>query len=110
MLMSMYLQVQIQLLLVSFSLVAYCLLLLVHFAGTDYNFTSSVYTFNSNINEHCASFVPIDDDIIEAPEVVAIQLSSNDPAVTFDIDTETVTITDNDSKILSVVKKLFHFL
>ena len=106
MLMSMYLQVQIQLLLVSCTL---SLLLLVHFAGTDYNFTSSVYTFNSNINEHCASFVPIDDDIIEAPEVVAIQLNSNDPAVTFDIDTETVTITDNDSKILSVVKRLFHF-
>ena len=85
------------------------LLLSVHFAGTDYNFTSSVYTFNSSINEHCASFVPIDDDIIENPEVVAIQLSSNDPAVTFDINTETVTIADNDSKILSVLKRLCHF-
>ena len=76
---------------------------MVHFAGIDYNFTSSVYTFNSNINEHCASFVPIDDDIIEAPEVVTIQLSSNDPAVTFDINTETVTIMDSNSKFLSRV-------
>ena len=76
---------------------------MVHFAGIDYNFTSSVYTFNSNINEHCVPFVPIDDDIIEAPEVAVVQLSSDDPAVTFDIDTESVTIMDSNSKFLSRV-------
>ena len=60
---------------------------------------SSVFIFNSSVNEHCVSFVPLEDDIIENTETVDVLLSTSDPAVNFDISRETVSITDNDSKI-----------
>ena len=60
---------------------------------------SSVFIFNSSVNEHCVSFVPLEDDVIENTETVVVLLSTDDPAVNFDISRETVDITDNDSKI-----------
>ncbi|XP_019849169.1 PREDICTED: extracellular matrix protein 3-like isoform X2 [Amphimedon queenslandica] len=64
--------------------------------GVDYNLPSSVFIFNSSVNEHCVSFVPLEDDIIENTETVTVLLSTSDPAVNFDISRETVSITDND--------------
>ena len=74
-------------------------MIIFYFLGVDYNLPSSVFIFNSSVNEHCVSFVPLEDDIIENTETVVVLLSTDDPAVNFDISRETVDITDNDSKI-----------
>ena len=72
--------------------------------GSDYTFPSGVYYFNSTFRgPQFVPFDPLEDTVIESPEVVTFTLSSNDPAVTFDMDSIDVTIVDNDSKIYFIL-------
>ena len=64
----------------------------------------NVLTFSPGVNESCTTIIPIvDDTVLENDEVFSVTLSTTDSDVSIDPSSATVTIVDNDGKIIHFV-------
>ena len=71
-------------------------------AGIDYRPVSQSLTFNAAVTNQMVEVCIIDDHIVEHTEVVNLTLVSTDSAVILNPSTSTITIEDEDSKLLYV--------
>ena len=71
-------------------------------AGMDYTPVSRNLIFNAAVRTQVVEIPIIDDLIVERSEIITLNLTSNDPAVILNPSTSTVTILDEDSKMLYV--------
>ena len=73
-------------------------------APDDYTSVENVLTFSPGVNESCTTIIPIvDDSVLESDEVFSVTLSTTDSDVSLDPASATVTILDNDGKIILFV-------
>ena len=78
-------------------------------APDDYTSVENVLTFSPGVNESCTTVFPIvDDSVLESNEVFSVTLSTTDSDVSLDPISATVTILDNDGKIILFV--IFKFI
>ena len=78
-------------------------------APDDYTSVENVLTFSPGVNESCTTIIPIvDDSVLESNEVFSVTLSTTDSDVSLDPISATVTILDNDGKIILFV--IFKFI
>ena len=67
--------------------------------GIDYTDPTRGYIINTDNQNYCIDFDPIDDDLLEYNEIVSLLLTTDDPLVDIDIEQVDILIIDNDSKI-----------
>ena len=78
-------------------------------APDDYTSVENVLTFSPGVNQSCTTIIPIvDDSVLESDEVFSVTLSTTDSDVSLDPISATVTILDNDGKIILFV--IFKFI
>jgi len=68
----------------------------------DYIFVSTNLTFDAAVTTQMVAIPIIDDQIIENSEIINLTLVSTDSAVILNPSTSTITIEDEDSKLLYV--------
>ena len=74
---------------------------LIHSATVDYTVTSSDWTFNTTTSSQTVTIPIIEDDTVEDSETIIVTLTSTDPAAIVNPSSASVTIEDNDGKLLS---------
>ena len=73
-------------------------------APDDYSILQNVLTFMPGVNVSCTSGIRIaDDSILEDDETFSVVLSTADLDISIDLASATVTIVDNDGKIILFV-------
>ena len=73
-------------------------------APDDYAATTVLLTFLPGVNLQCASISIIDDAVLESNEDFTVQLTAQDTAaITVNLNSTDVTITDNDGEIYLLV-------
>ena len=73
----------------------------------DYTFVSRSLTFNAAVTTQMVEVPIIDDDIVEHSEVINLTLVSTDSAVILNPSSSTITIDDEDSKLLYVDHSMY---
>ena len=76
-------------------------------AGLDFDSSSQSLLFTSNSSQTCASFMIIDDVILEGVELFDVSLSTEDPAVLFGLSSVVVEIEDNDHVTVGVIEESY---
>jgi len=71
-------------------------------AGMDYTTLITTLTFSVAMPTQVVTIPILDDQIVESSKSFSVTLTTSDPAVTLNIQTATVTIRDNDSKLWAV--------
>jgi len=68
-------------------------------AGIDYEAVNTTLTFNESVLAEVVTIPIVDDLIVENDEAFDVTLTTIDTAVTLKLQTASVTIRDNDSKL-----------
>ena len=76
--------------------------LFIYPAGMEYTTVITTLTFSVSTPTQVVTIPILDDGICESSKSFNVTLTTSDPAVTLSIQTATVTISDNDSKLWAV--------